>query len=461
MSTAFASVQDVGDPVGAVVPRPRRLRLGLGRLPRGAWALLVLALVLRIGVLGATVTTPLTLDSADFSRTALSIAQGHGYPPSNRAPAGGPSAYRPPAYPLLLAGVYALSGEEAPPLGRALGALLGTIAVALTALIALRIWGRRVGWIALAVAAVAPPLVVMSTTLVSEALFVPVILGAVAAALEARRSSHPLRWALVCGALIGIAELTRTNAAVLLPPLAFAVLTRRPWWRPRSLAAPAVVLAAAVLTVAPWTIRNALALHAFVPVSTEIGYTLAGTYDNASRADHHWPAVWKEAEHGASPEYSPIVFYASIDHWSERVFGAHLEAAAFADIRRDPAYVLEAGFWNAVRMFQVGQLDFAVANLRDTDIPRLPALFAVFGFYPLVALALAGLLTSAFWRAPRWLWLVPLGLATTLFVTSFLRFRSSIDPFLVMLAALALAEIPLSLSGARDRLAHRRRRSPT
>jgi 4-amino-4-deoxy-L-arabinose transferase-like glycosyltransferase len=419
--------------------RALRLRAPLSRLPSGVWALLAVALLLRLALVAATYDTPLTLDPADFSRNGLSLAQGHGIPPSNRAPAGGPSAFRPPGYPLFLAGVYATARQEAAVAARAVQALLGTIAAGLIGLIAARIWGRRVGLIALGVAALAPPLVIMSTALVSEALFVPLVLAAVAAALEARRSSRPLSWALVVGVLLGAAELTRTNAAVLLLTLALAVWKERPRWRPRALLAPAAVALAAVVTVAPWTVRNALALRAFVPVSTEVGYTLAGTYNLASRSDHHWPAVWKEAEHGASPEYGPILFYASIERWDERKLGDRLEAAALADIRRDPGYLLKVGWWNTVRMLHLGELDFAVANLRDTDIPRLPALLEIFGFYPLGVLALAGLATRQARRAPLWLWLVPVVLGSTIFVSGFIRFRSSLDPFLVMLAALAVA----------------------
>ncbi|GAC1527639.1 MAG: hypothetical protein NVS2B6_15440 [Thermoleophilaceae bacterium] len=477
------------------MPAPSRaaLRSRLPSPPRAVWALLALALVLRVGLVLATLYTPTTLDAADFSRSGLSIAQGHGYPLSNRAPAGGPSAFRPPAYPFFLAAVYAASGQEAPPVARLDEALLGTATVILVGLIATRIWGRRTGRIALAMAAVAPPLVVMSTTLISEALFVPLMLAAVAAALRARDSARPLRWAVASGLLVGLCELTRTNAAVLLLPLAIAVwgATPRPGDRftnprvrfasagssepgkqdpsrggatagsehgasrrsatagrvrgivkrslsRRALAAPAALLTAAVLTVAPWTIRNAVVLHAFVPVSTEIGYTLAGTYNLASRADHHWPAVWKEIEHGNSAEYSPIYFDASIHGWSELKFGNRLERAAFADIRRDPSYVLTASWWNLMRILHLRELDFAIANLRDTDIPRVPAWFEVIGFYALGALALAGIFTRAVRRAPPWLWLIPLGMLSTVFVTGFIRFRAPVDPFLVMLAAVAL-----------------------
>ena len=413
--------------------------------------MLAVALILRAGLVAATFDTPTSLDPADFSRTGLSIAQGHGYPDSNRAPAGGPSAFRPPAYPLFLGAVYAVAGQEAPPAARMVQALLlGTLSVGLIGIIATRIWGRRIGMLALGIAAVAPPLVVLSTALISEALFVPLVLGAVACVLEARRSARPLRWTIAAGVLLGVAELTRTNALVLLIPLAIALWQigpRRGW---HALLRPAVLALAAALVIAPWTLRNLLVLHAFVPVSTEVGYTLAGTYNLASRADQHWPAVWKEAEHGASSEYGQILFSASVERWSERRLDDRLLSAAIADIRRDPSYVLKVAAFNAVRMFHLGELDFGVANLRDTGIPRVPAVFEIAGFYALGLLALGGVAARRVRQAPLWLWLVPLLLASTVLVTGFIRFRAGIDPFLVMLAAVGLAGLGARVGARRD-----------
>jgi 4-amino-4-deoxy-L-arabinose transferase-like glycosyltransferase len=295
--------------------------------------------------------------------------------------------------------------------------------------------------LALGIAALAPPLVILSTALVSEALFVPLMLAAVLAALEARRSSRPLRWAIVMGVLVGAAELTRTNALLLLPPLAIALWTAQPRRGRRALLRVSVMVAAFVVTLVPWTVRNLLTFHAFVPVSTEVGYTLAGTYNQASRADHHWPAVWKEAEHGGSPEYTPIVFYASTQRWDERRLGDRFLTAAIADIRHDPAYMLKVAMWNTIRMFHLGELDFAVKNLRDTDVPRIPALLEIFGFYALGLLALAGVGSGWARKAPVWMWLLTICMASTIFVTGFIRFRSPIDPFLVMLAALPIAAL--------------------
>jgi 4-amino-4-deoxy-L-arabinose transferase-like glycosyltransferase len=427
-----------------------RLALLRTRVPARAWVLLAVALILRASLVGATFDTPTTLDPADFSRTGLSIAQGHGYPNSNRAPAGGPSAFRPPAYPLFLGGVYAVAGEEAPPAARMVQALLGTLTVALIGIIATRIWGRRIGVLALGIAAVAPPLVVMSTALISEALFVPLVLGAVACVLEARRSPRPVRWTIAAGVLVGVAELTRTNALVLLIPLGIAVWQIGPRSGWRALIRPALLALAAVLVIAPWTLRNLFVLHAFVPVSTEVGYTLAGTYNLASRADKHWPAVWKEAEHGASSEYGQILFSASVERWSERKLDDRLLSAAIADIRRDPSYMLKVAAFNAVRMFHLGELDFAVANLRDTGIPRAPAVFEIAGFYVLGLLALSGIAARRVRQAPLWLWLVPLLLLSTVLVTGFIRFRAGIDPFLVMLAAVGLAALGARARAWRD-----------
>jgi hypothetical protein len=113
--------------------------------------------------------------------------------------------------------------------------------------------------------------------------------------------------------------------------------------------------------------------------------------------------------------------------------------------------MLKVAYWNTLRIFHLTELDLAQLNLANTDVPHTPALFEIYGFYPLGVLALAGLLTRRARRAPKWLWLVPLCLATSVLITGFIRFRSPLDPFLAMLAALALAS-------AHQRLIKRRRR---
>lgn len=416
--------------------RPREL---LGRVSTIVWVLLAIGLALRLTVVAITLDTPLDLDPQDFSRTAQSIAQGHGYPASNRAPGGGASAFRPPGYPVLLAAVYSI--HAAPAVGRLLGAFLGMLSVALIGLIAFRLWGRLTGLLATAIAAVAPPLVILSTGLISEALFVPVVLAAVAAALQARGAEHRHWWAIVTGVLVGIASLTRTNGLLLLLPFVLAFAPARPRRRLRAWTPAVLVIVATCLTVAPWTIRNAIVFHAFVPISDEIGYTLAGTYNQASRADRKLPAVWREAEHGKSPEYARILRRARAERWNELTYGNHLQSAAIDDIRSDPGYLLKVAYWNTVRMFNLGELGYAENNLSNTGIPAVLALIELIPAPMLLVLAVGGLFSKAMRQAPKWLWLVPACLFTTVLVSGFIRFRAPIDPFLVMLAALVVSDI--------------------
>jgi hypothetical protein len=70
----------------------------------------------------------------------------------------------------------------------------------------------------------------------------------------------------------------------------------------------------------------------------------------------------------------------------------------------------------------------------------------VYGFWLLGALALAGALTPAARRAPRWLWACPaLILLSTLLFEGLTRYRAPADPFFVLLAALALVAVPRKL----------------
>jgi hypothetical protein len=127
-------------------------------------------------------------------------------------------------------------------------------------------------------------------------------------------------------------------------------------------------------------------------------------------------------------------------------YGSHLQAAAFDDITKDPAYVLKVGYWNLIRIFNVAEVGLARNNLHDTDIPLAPALLLINSAPLLEVLALGGVITRRARRVPRWLWLVPLCLLTSVFVSGFIRFRAPIDPFLVLLAAIFVVDAYESLS---------------
>src|SRR4051794_1129957 len=237
---------------------------------RFGWAVLVVllvALALRLGYVALTPGYAIVDDARDYDAHARSIAAGEGF--ARLGP--GPSrvtAFRPPAYPILLAGVDTLprpetkADEQRVVAGRVANALVGTAIVALIGVLALQVFDRRVALAAMALAAVYLPLILVGGALMSEPLFAALLLGALTAAIAHRRSAHRLRWAVLAGVLGGLTILTRANGLIVLLPLALAVWDGRPRWTRAALVAPALLVAVALLTVAPWTVRNEKVLGA-------------------------------------------------------------------------------------------------------------------------------------------------------------------------------------------------------
>ncbi len=137
------------------------------------------------------------------------------------------------------------------------------------------VWPALVGAL---VVAVYPALLEYQGMLMSEPLAATLLSGGVLAALWAWEGSLG-RW-LPPGGLFGALALVRPEylGVAVLVALAIAARELRGDWR-NSLLRAAVLLGAALLVVAPWTIRNAVALDRFVPISTGGGQVLfAGTY---------------------------------------------------------------------------------------------------------------------------------------------------------------------------------------
>ena len=391
--------------------RPRLLVVGI----------LALALVLRLGLALLHDAPPLTGDAADFARHARTLADFEQYPVSDIAPSGGATAFRPPGYPIALSLLYEVGFADDGP--RAAGALLGTVAVALLGLCALWLFGPRPAVAAMAIAAIFPPLIMVSAATLGETLFIVFVLGSLACALAARREPERLAWIAAAGALAGAASLTRTNGLVLLIPLLFAVPRRR-----------LVVLLAAALVIVPWTIRSSSELDGIVLTTTQPGFTLAGAYNDEAESDDEFPAAWRP------PIMDP---YDTILRTSRDADEAQLErefrSEALGFAADHPLYPPRVVYQASVRML----------NLADPELERISAREAGVGdgwvtanrwsIWALAVLAAAGAATAAARAAPRWLWLFPLllwlGVAIAIGAT---RYRTPVDPFLILLAALAV-----------------------
>jgi 4-amino-4-deoxy-L-arabinose transferase-like glycosyltransferase len=402
--------------------------------------IVLLALVLRLTAIAADSGYVPAHDAYDYDRHARSIADGEGFPESGYVSEGGPSALRPPVYPYLLGGVYALSGDSVTA-GRIVGALLGAAAVALLYLIVLRIWGRRIALIAAFLAAIFPSLVLLSRDLLSEQLFIALELGAVLCVLRFRGSGGALRWAVAAGVLCGGAALTRNPGGVLVFAIALGVWTIRPRWQLRALVAPLVVLACVALMMVPWTVRNWVELGRFVPVTSSTGFGLAGTYNAISESDGDHPAAWRTPV--IVPEYEPLFRAPGVD---EATLDATLRREAIDFAVAHPGYVAEVSALNLLRLFEltgdsvVGHQSVPVVQRgigsNVTNAERIGLALALM----LTAVGLVALFRSPLPRGPLFLWLVPiLTVAVAAPIAGLPRYRVPADPFLLILAAIGLS----------------------
>jgi 4-amino-4-deoxy-L-arabinose transferase-like glycosyltransferase len=204
-------------------------------------------------------------DARTYSNLARALAAGEGYQHDGR-----PSAYYPIGYSVALAVVYRLFGAEAN-VARianavfAIGTLFGLYALsrALTN-------SRCAASLTLLSFVLYPADVGFTSVTLSQAFFNTLALLGCALCLSRRWP----RWQRLAagGVLLGCATLTRHQGAALVLVVGAALVLqrhgRRRWAR------AIIVTAAFIASLAPWTIRNALALSAFVPVATNGGINL-------------------------------------------------------------------------------------------------------------------------------------------------------------------------------------------
>jgi 4-amino-4-deoxy-L-arabinose transferase-like glycosyltransferase len=431
----------------------------LGRRPLLTGALIVVAaLALRVAVVAHEPYTPVN-DARSYLILGSQVARLGDYGPRDGGAAGtiGPTAYFAPGYPYLLAALDRATGRLGDPLAdaqaaRYLQAGIGTLLVVTIGLLAEELLGTELGLVALALAAIDPALIELSSVIVVETLFTLLEVAAMVVLLRARRAREPSRLAILAGVLGGLTALTHPDGlAVLLGLMIGAaglpcVLGRRP------VAAPALILIAGLVTIAPWIVRNAVELHSFVPISDESGVTLAGTYNPTSA--HATDPPWKWIFFESIPADRQIAREAP--RLTETALDSKLEGRALRYIARHPAAPLEVAGDNTLRLLELEGSRAWKASAASVGLPIALARIGVYGFWILGVLALIGLLSP--WRrlVPGWMWATfgMLWLISVLVNAETPRFRQPLEPLILVLAACGLAAI----AGARPRLGRKAQR---
>jgi 4-amino-4-deoxy-L-arabinose transferase-like glycosyltransferase len=184
-------------------------------------------------------------------------------------------AYRPPGYPIFLALLYTIVGHNLVVV-RVIQASLSAGSCVLLYVLARYFLADdrrrciRIGVPVLSSLALAlyEPNIFLSGVLLTETLFIFLLLLfliVLCGPLSERRLSR-----FAAPVLLGVLSLVRPVAVTYIPAL-LAANTVWPWRLRREVCRIALSLVLFLLPLIPWTIRNAVVLHAFVPLSTNAG----------------------------------------------------------------------------------------------------------------------------------------------------------------------------------------------
>jgi hypothetical protein len=252
--------------------------------------LVCVGFVLRLGFMLATrsLDAPPTEDALEYHRLALSLLAGDGYSLD-----GQPVVNRAPAYPVMLALIYAVVGTQ-PAVARVVQALVIAALVPLLYFIGARGWSWSVGLLAAALFAVYPFSIFWGQYLITENLLVVlfVLLGAL---LVRPQEAGPLRL-LSAGVVMALSLLTRPTAlpvviglcvwlfATRVPSTEYrvpstaqadAVLGTR-YSVLRRAAALGLVIAGLAIGLSPWVARNYATYGQFIPLTAGAGSSGGG-----------------------------------------------------------------------------------------------------------------------------------------------------------------------------------------
>jgi 4-amino-4-deoxy-L-arabinose transferase-like glycosyltransferase len=390
-------------------------------------AAVALGLAVRVAYVLATRHMALAGDSPEYDAEGMLIAHGHWW--WTRLPYGilHAGAWKAPGYPAWVGFWYALVGHH-PLAVRLVQVPLGIVTIGLTWGLARRLFGRRVAVVAAVVVALYPGAWQYEELLYPEGLATPLMLAALIMILGGRPTR---RRAVGTGLLVGISLLIRPSGEFVLLAALVAWIASRGWRAGIGLMALAAVVAIAV--VAPWTIRNAVVMHGFLPISMQDAAAY-GTFNAQAAHDPVWPYAWRDDPPDARPLFDARHPLGDVTLHSQLV------DLAVDYIQAHPASLAEAFFWNGLsRLWDIRRRSRSLAEVSFEGRSRFVTDVALDVYDVLLPLALVGL-----WRTRRRRGLVlavlvlALGASVTFTVEGGTRYRAPLEPVIVVLACAGL-----------------------
>jgi 4-amino-4-deoxy-L-arabinose transferase-like glycosyltransferase len=392
----------------------------------GVFPLLAFAARLAYGAtLPPRIVITFEADPLTYDQIARNILAGRGftgasfyYPPGTEVP----TAFWDALYPYFLAAVYAVAGHSIPAV-RVAQAALGALAVAGTFVLGRQLAGPAVGLVAAGISALYPFFIYYSAQLLTETLFMALVvwLFVVAFRALAERSGW---WFALLGVLAGLAALCRAEVFVFGPALAAWCAWRGSKLITRRVRLTVIAWGTMLLVMLPWAVRNEATFGQPILTTTKLGYNLYKYYHPEMTAD----------------QTVRVVPFPDFGERTEPQREALLRAEGLRFMRGDPPRTL----W-----FMVNKLALLFKLTPSNEVNQRYALVSL-GTYGLLLPFMAGGAYLAARRGGRFLPVlayVLVSVATKAAVFAGIRLRMQIEPVLILFAAVAVVALAGRLAG--------------
>jgi 4-amino-4-deoxy-L-arabinose transferase-like glycosyltransferase len=360
-----------------------------------------------------------------------------------------PTAEYPPLFPVVLA-VPARLGATSVEAQRIFMAFVGAGTVVLIGLLGRRVGGSRVGLVAAGLAAIYPMLFQSEGVLMAESVFVPLVVVTLLLAYRALDEPATGRFALL-GVAIGLTTLARAEGlllgVLLVVPMCWCL------WkldRGRRAALAVTALGIAVLVVAPWTIRNAVRLHAFVPVSNNVATLIDGANCDAVYGGDQlglWRATFTPDGETDRSLPQAVACFEGFD-----IADPDFDEAEASDRQRDDGLEYARDHLGslpkvaAVRWLRTFGLYDPSQQVDYESLEGRPSGWQWAGtvmYWVLVPFAIGGFVVLRRRRVPIWPLLAPVVAVSITAVLTYgqQRFRAGAEPVIIVAAAVALVAV--------------------
>jgi len=408
-----------------------------GRMLVRPWGLFFTALLVRLFCIIFVVglSSPPMYDARRYHALAASLAAGTGFRVAGELP----TSFYPPLYPTVLACIYKLTGSH-PSAAYLFQAVIGALIVVLIFCLGRELFSRREGLAAGLIASIYPMFIYFSSLISTENLFVLILMGFTLVLIRVQRSG-PRRTAVVAGLLVGAAALTRAFFLAFLPLILLWGLLAFPRERALGLRRSALVLLCALLAIAPWTLRNYLVHRAFVPVSTGGGSAFWGGNNAALLDDSSSSRYGGWVPFGERPDRERLLQFEegeSTEFLLEPDQDRRSYLLGLSFLREHRGEIPRLVFRKLMRFWGV--------RTRFTSRNMLVTVANALSYGVLLPFFLFGLITTLRSRdrrrelAPIYLLLLWSQVLAVVFYGS-LRFRISIEPFIILFGVHGLSEI--------------------